>query len=119
MHNGDVADFKRIRRSLLAHLRDDLFDQISGTTDSELVFSLILNELPDVYDKYEPKVLEKAVFKAICIIIKANRGQANSINMRSPTAKPSSPRAIATQPPRNRRVSTFISDRCQGRRRGT
>ena len=81
MHNGDVADFKRIRRSLLAHLRDDLFDQISGTTDSELVFSLILNELPDVYDKYEPKVLEKAVFKAICIIIKANRGQANSINI--------------------------------------
>lgn len=81
MHNGDVADFKRIRRSLLAHLRDDLFDQISGTTDSELVFSLILNELPNVYDKYEPKVLEKAVFKAICIIIKANQGQANSINV--------------------------------------
>ena len=45
------------------------------------MFSLILNELPDVYDKYEPKVLEKAVFKAICIIIKANRGQANSINI--------------------------------------
>ncbi|OUS46918.1 nucleophile aminohydrolase [Ostreococcus tauri] len=81
MHNGDVSDFKSIRRGLLAHLRDDLFDQISGTTDSELVFSLILNELPNVYDKVEPKALEKAVFKAICIIIKANKGKANSVNI--------------------------------------
>ena len=81
MHNGDVSDFKAIRRSLLAHLRDDLFDQISGTTDSELVFSLILNELPSVYEKVEPKVLEKAVFKAICIIIKSNKGKANSLNL--------------------------------------
>jgi len=81
MHNGDVAEFKSIRRKLLGHLRDDLFDQISGTTDSELVFSLILNELPSVYEKCEPKTLEKAVFKAICIIIKANKGQANSINI--------------------------------------
>ena len=81
MHNGDVADFKSIRRALLSHLRDDLFDQMSGTTDSELLFSLILNELPDVYERYDAKVLEKAVFKAICIIIKANKGKANSINI--------------------------------------
>ena len=81
MHNGDVANFKAIRRGLLAHLRDELFDQMSGTTDSELLFSLILNELPNVYEQMEPKTLEKAVFKAICIIIKANKGQANSINV--------------------------------------
>ena len=81
MHNGDVADFKSIRRALLSHLRDDLFDQMSGTTDSELLFSLILNELPDVYERCDAKILEKAVFKAICIIIKANKGKANSINI--------------------------------------
>lgn len=81
MHNGDVADFKAIRRGLLSHLSDELFDQMSGTTDSELLFSLILNELPNVYEQMEPKTLEKAVFKAICLIIKANRGKANSINV--------------------------------------
>jgi hypothetical protein len=54
---------------------------VSGTTDSELVFSLILNELPDIYQRHDPKVLEKAVFKAICLIIKANQGKANSINV--------------------------------------
>jgi len=81
MHNGDVADFKAIRRGLLSLLRDELFDQMSGTTDSELLFSLILNELPNVHEQMEPKTLEKAVFKAICIIMQANNGKANSINV--------------------------------------
>ena len=38
MHNGEVHGFKKIRRSLLATLRDDLFEHISGTTDSEVLF---------------------------------------------------------------------------------
>lgn len=45
MHNGDVGDFARLRRSLLASLSDTAFDAIQGNTDSEHVFALVLDEL--------------------------------------------------------------------------
>lgn len=45
MHNGDVGDFARLRRPLLASLTDPAFDAIAGNTDSEHVFALVLDEL--------------------------------------------------------------------------
>ena len=46
MHNGEICGFKKIRRSLLATLRDDLFEHISGRRIAVL-FALVLNQLPD------------------------------------------------------------------------
>ena len=46
MHNGVVPDFQRIKRRLRHGLRDELYDMIGGTTDSEHAFALFLNELP-------------------------------------------------------------------------
>ena len=40
MHNGQIGDFEKIRRKLEASLGDHLYDQIEGTTDSELFFLL-------------------------------------------------------------------------------
>jgi glutamine amidotransferase len=42
MHNGQVPDISLIRRSLEATLPDDLYDARRGTTDSELIFLLLL-----------------------------------------------------------------------------
>ena len=42
VHNGYVADYDRLRRDLLLAVAPDLFGNIAGTTDSELMFHLAL-----------------------------------------------------------------------------
>ncbi len=46
MHNGEVAEIAKIRRELLSRLDDSLFNFVRGTTDSEILFALILQKLP-------------------------------------------------------------------------
>jgi len=45
MHNGIVGGFPAVRRPLLERLSDPFFDAIQGTTDSEHVFALFLENL--------------------------------------------------------------------------
>jgi glutamine amidotransferase len=42
VHNGYIADHQRLRRDLLFAVRPDLFTNIRGSTDSELMFHLAL-----------------------------------------------------------------------------
>jgi len=42
VHNGYVADYEVLRRELLLAVRPDLFTNIEGSTDSELLFHLAL-----------------------------------------------------------------------------
>jgi predicted glutamine amidotransferase len=44
MHNGQVAGFTRIRREILAQLSDSAYDAIKGSTDSEMLFAVFLDE---------------------------------------------------------------------------
>ena len=44
MHNGQIGGFDRLRRALEASLPQTLYDQIEGTTDSELFFLLMIDE---------------------------------------------------------------------------
>lgn len=44
MHNGDVAGFERLRRRIIADLSDDAFHAVFGTTDSEHLFAMFLDE---------------------------------------------------------------------------
>lgn len=81
MHNGDVSGFSKIRRGLQARLRDDLFDHMSGTTDSELLFLLILNELEDCHTQQDPGTLQAAVLAAFSHVIRANGASPNSLNV--------------------------------------
>jgi len=46
-HNGVVGGFRRHRRALLASLSDESFDIIQGSTDSETVFAIFLDEIRD------------------------------------------------------------------------
>lgn len=47
MHNGMALGFKKIRRKLLRDLKDEAYDAIHGSTDSEHLFGLFLNQLDD------------------------------------------------------------------------
>jgi predicted glutamine amidotransferase len=42
VHNGYVADYEKVRRDLLLAVHPDLFPNVAGSTDSELLFHLAL-----------------------------------------------------------------------------
>ncbi|MET1256568.1 class II glutamine amidotransferase [Aliikangiella maris] len=45
MHNGELKQFYRIKRAVINELSDRAFLQIRGSTDSEFVFALFLDEI--------------------------------------------------------------------------
>lgn len=45
MHNGDIGSFAQVRRRLLDGICDDAFNNIYGSTDSENLFALVIDEL--------------------------------------------------------------------------
>lgn len=47
MHNGMALGFKKIRRQLLRDLKDEAYDAVHGSTDSEHLFGLFLDQLDD------------------------------------------------------------------------
>jgi glutamine amidotransferase len=48
MHNGSLPGFRRIKRSLLSLLSDDLFLWIQGQTDSEHFFALLMQHINEM-----------------------------------------------------------------------
>ncbi|MGY4236768.1 putative glutamine amidotransferase [Bradyrhizobium sp. USDA 4449] len=42
MHNGQIGGWQRLRRALEAHIPDDHYASRHGTTDSEVIFLLLL-----------------------------------------------------------------------------
>jgi glutamine amidotransferase len=65
MHNGRVDSFLKIKRTLRTVLRDDLYNFIQGTTDSEHAFALFLNFLPRDLEKVDANKLKKAMLATI------------------------------------------------------
>ena len=45
MHNGRIAEFRRLKRTLQADLSDEAFHAIEGSTDSEHVFALLIDRV--------------------------------------------------------------------------
>jgi glutamine amidotransferase len=45
MHNGDIGNFSRVRRRLLEDVCDDAFNNVYGSTDSEHLFAVVIDEL--------------------------------------------------------------------------
>lgn len=45
MHNGDVGNFRRVRRRLLESVCDEAYANVYGSTDSECFFALCIDEL--------------------------------------------------------------------------
>ena len=65
MHNGRIANFKRIKRRLREQLSDPFYDCILGTTDSEHAFALFLENLQPDLENYSIHHLEAALIATI------------------------------------------------------
>ncbi|CDO71630.1 hypothetical protein BN946_scf184911.g100 [Trametes cinnabarina] len=69
MHNGGIAEFPKIKRKLQMALPDELFNMVTGNTDSQWAFALLLSKLPDPKARsFTPAVLQKAMLDTIAHI---------------------------------------------------
>ncbi len=84
MHNGDVGDFAHLRRPLLESLSDPAFDTIAGTTDSEHVFGLVVDELAKAKGKGADRLsaaLQRAIARVQALSEKYGSGKPSYLNM--------------------------------------
>ncbi|KAJ7293534.1 N-terminal nucleophile aminohydrolase [Mycena rebaudengoi] len=66
MHNGGIAQWPLIKRSLQKVLPDVAFNMVQGNTDSEWAFALFLSKLPDPDARtFTPDILRRAMLDTI------------------------------------------------------
>ncbi|HEX8652772.1 MAG TPA: class II glutamine amidotransferase [Pyrinomonadaceae bacterium] len=65
MHNGAIAGFRQIKRRLRAELKDEFYDMIEGTTDSEHAFALFLNSLRTPFGEASGEEMRRALVEVI------------------------------------------------------
>lgn len=65
MHNGVVAGFHKIKRPLRESLKDEFYDMIQGTTDSEHAFALFLNNLRVPFGEVDGEEMRRALVETI------------------------------------------------------
>jgi glutamine amidotransferase len=70
-HNGDLADFARMKPLLLAHIRPEFLAQIHGTTDSEWIYALLVSRFSGSLENLEEKPLFDAIQDTLEIIREA------------------------------------------------
>ncbi|TBU35334.1 N-terminal nucleophile aminohydrolase [Dichomitus squalens] len=69
MHNGGISDFHKLKRKLLQSVRDDVFNWVTGNTDSQWAFALFLSKLPNPSaESFTPAVLQRAMLDTIAHI---------------------------------------------------
>jgi predicted glutamine amidotransferase len=65
MHNGDIGDFRRVRRKLLASVCDEAFGNVYGSTDSEHFFALFIDSLLGLHEPDPALRMAQALARAI------------------------------------------------------
>lgn len=73
MHNGSIGEFPKIKRALRACLRDDLYEKIEGTTDSEHAFYLFLHHLEKSPEECSVDEFKQALTKTIRHIVQLGK----------------------------------------------
>jgi glutamine amidotransferase len=68
MHNGAVANFERIKRRLRESLKDEFYNMVMGTTDSEHAFALFLNTLRVPFGEARGADLRASVVETIALL---------------------------------------------------
>jgi ergothioneine biosynthesis protein EgtC len=69
MHNGSIAEFRKIKRRLRDPLADNAYDAIQGTTDSEHAFAVFLNLLGDCDTPRSTEQLADALQETIRLLM--------------------------------------------------
>ena len=90
-HNGDLYKINVMKKDLLQFIKPEFFRQISGTTDSEWVYALILSQLEHPYLSPDGAELLEAVRRSLSIIrkVRAKHGIhiSSSLNLFIATGK--------------------------------
>ena len=85
MHNGHIGSFAAIRRRLLHTLSDDAFTLVRGSTDTEHLFALFVDELMknggDDPGERMAECLNRAVFRVIDLVREYGGGEASFLNV--------------------------------------
>jgi predicted glutamine amidotransferase len=78
MHNGDIARFGQVKRRILSDLSDLAFSAIKGSTDSEHLFAVFLDEIRETNHAAAPdranvmaRALERAIHRIVAIVNQA------------------------------------------------
>jgi predicted glutamine amidotransferase len=85
MHNGDIGDFRLVRRKLLATVCDEAFGNVYGSTDSEHFFALFIDSLLGL-DEPDPalrmaQALARAISRTLQLVASAGAGTASYLNL--------------------------------------
>src|SRR6185436_17535147 len=85
MHNGDIGDFRLVRRKLLASVGDEAFGNVYGSTDSEHFFALYIDswlasEEPDRALRMA-RSLSAAIARTLDLVRAAGSGSPSYLNV--------------------------------------
>jgi glutamine amidotransferase len=85
MHNGDVGDFRLVRRKLLASVCDEAFGNVYGSTDSEHFFALFIDALLGLEER-DPalrmaQALARAISRVLELVRRAGEGGDSYLNI--------------------------------------
>jgi glutamine amidotransferase len=67
-HNGDLYRVGHMKADLVGRMRPEIAAQIAGTTDSEIVYALLLSQLENPYGRIERDEFKEAVPRMLEII---------------------------------------------------
>jgi len=86
MHNGDIGNFQRVRRRLLDTVSDEAFGNVFGSTDSEHLFAVFIDEMNRAGDDDEPAArmaaaLERAIARVVAIVREHGDGEHSYLNV--------------------------------------
>jgi glutamine amidotransferase len=85
MHNGDVGNFRAVRRKLLASVCDEAFGNVYGSTDSEHFFALYIDSLL-AHDERDPaqrmaSALARTIHRVLDLVREAGADAASYLNV--------------------------------------
>jgi glutamine amidotransferase len=85
MHNGDVANFRVVRRKLLETVCDEAFSNVYGSTDSEHFFALFIDALLKL-DEPDPalrmaQALARSISRVLALVQSAGAGGDSYLNV--------------------------------------
>ncbi len=67
-HNGSIADLNLLKPVLIKHLKQEIFAQITGTTDSEWIYALLMSQFDDPTKDITADEASDALVKTLQII---------------------------------------------------
>lgn len=79
-HNGDLYRLGQMKADLVGRMRPEIAVQIAGTTDSEIVYALLLSQLENPYGRIERDEFKEAVPRMLEIIREVRAAHGISIS---------------------------------------